>query len=188
MQGTITRETTKNGIDLEALKGAMEVIADRPAEGIAKFEVATRWTGGTRSETRVSAWELGGVRKERSFSIFSDEPPELCGASTAPNPQEILMAGLNACMMVGYVAVCALKGIDLESVTIETEGELDLRGFLALDSSVPPGYEEIRYRVRLKGNATREQFQRVHEAVMATSPNFWNVSRPIRLKPELVVE
>ena len=28
----------------------------------------------------------------------------------------------------------------------------------------------------------------IHEAVMATSPNFYNVSRPVALKPTLVVE
>jgi uncharacterized OsmC-like protein len=187
MQQTITRQEI-NGIDTAALKAAMEVISDRPAEGKARFEVATRWTGGTRSETRVSAWELGGARKERNFAIFSDEPPELCGTATAPNPQEILMAGLNACMMVGYVAVCALKGIELEALSIETDGELDLRGFLGLDPAIKPGYEEVRYRVRIRGNATAEQFQEVHETVMATSPNFWNVSQPVRLAPELVVE
>jgi uncharacterized OsmC-like protein len=187
MEATLTRQEL-NGIDTAALRGAMDAISDRPAEGIARFEVATHWTGGTRGETRVSAWEIGGVRKERGFTIFSDEPPELCGASTAPNPQEILMAGLNACMMVGYAAVCALKGIELRSLVIETEGELDLRGFLGLDPDVKPGYDEVRYRVRISGNGTPEQFREVHQIVMATSPNFWNVSRPVRLVPELAVE
>lgn len=187
MQATITQQEL-NGINTAALRGAMDVISDRPSEGLARFEVATRWTGGTRSETRVSAWALGGVRKERDFTLFSDEPTELCGTATAPNPQEILMAGLNACMMVGYVAVCALKGIELEAVSIETEGELDLRGFLGLDPDIKPGYDEVRYRVCIRGNGTPEQFEEVHQIVQATSPNFWNVSRAVRLVPELEVQ
>jgi hypothetical protein len=71
---------------------------------------------------------------------------------------------------------------------IETEGEIDLRGFLGIDPTVAQGYENLRYKVRIKGNGTKEQFVEFHEVVMATSPNFYNLSRPVALKPTLVVE
>jgi len=95
---------------------------------------------------------------------------------------------LNACMTVGYVAQCAVRGIALESLEIETDGEIDLRGFLGIDPTVPPGYENLSYIVRIKGSGTKEEFAEIHEAVMATSPNFYNVSRPVTLKPTLLVE
>ena len=98
------------------------------------------------------------------------------------------MAALNACMTVGYVAQCAVRGINLESLAIETDGDIDLRGFLGIDPTVPPGYENQSYIVRIKGSGTKEEFAEIHEAVMATSPNFYNVSRPVTLKPSLVVE
>lgn len=177
-----------NGIDTEALRGVIGEIARQPAKGRAKFQVATQWKGGTASESRVSGYEIGGQRVARSFTIKTDEPVELLGGNTAPNPQEVLMAGLNACMMVGYVAGCAMHGIELDSITIETEGELDLRGFLGIDAAVPPGYRELHYTIRLKGNGTPEQYQDVHETVMKTSPNFFNMANPIRMRPKLVVE
>jgi hypothetical protein len=89
---------------------------------------------------------------------------------------------------VGFVAQCALRGITLEGLEIETVGEIDLRGFLGIDPAVPPGYEKLRYTIRVKGSGTRQQFAEIHAAVMATSPNFHNVSRPVDLKPTLVVE
>lgn len=184
MPATLTKI---NNIDTDALRGAMSEISRNPSSGIAKFEVKTNWTGGTRSETKVTNWSLAGENKPRNFSICTDEPPELLGEGVAPNPQEVLMAGLNACMTVGYVTCCAMKGIELESLSIETEGELDLRGFLGLDKNVKPGYEEIRYVVRIRGNGTKEQFEEVHRTVIATSPNFWNVANPIRMVPRLVV-
>ena len=73
----------------------------------------------------------------RNFTIVADEPMELLGTNTAPNPQELLMAAVNACMMVGYVCQAAIRGITLDDCRIETEGELDLRGFLGLDESGP---------------------------------------------------
>jgi hypothetical protein len=80
------------------------------------------------------------------------------------------------------------RGITLESLAIETDGEIDLRGFLGIDPAVPRGYETLSYTVRIKGSGTKEQFAEVHEAVMATSPNFYNMSRPVALKPVLFVE
>jgi hypothetical protein len=53
---------------------------------------------------------------------------------------------------------------------------------------VARGYENLRYKVRIKGNGTEEQFAEIHEAVMATSPNFYNLSQTVALKPTLVVE
>jgi uncharacterized OsmC-like protein len=120
--------------------------------------------------------------------IDVDEPHELLGQNSAPNPQEMLMTALNACITVGYVAGAAVKGITLEKVEIDTAGELDLRGFLGIDPDVPPGYETLRYTVRLKGNGTPEQYREIHETVIRTSPNYFNVSRPIRIDAKLEVE
>jgi hypothetical protein len=86
------------------------------------------------------------------------------------------------------VAQCAIRGITLTQLKIETEGEIDLRGFLGIDPTVPPGYESLRYTVRLKGDGTKEQFAEIHAAVMATSPNFYNVAHAVALQPTLVVE
>lgn len=91
-------------------------------------------------------------------------------------------------MTVGYAAQCAVRGITLESLEIQTDGDIDLRGFLGVDPTVPPGYENLSYIVRIKGSGTKEEFAQIHEAVMATSPNFYSVSRPVALKPTLVVE
>ena len=139
----------------------------------------------TRSESTVSGYTLGGERIERSHKIVADEPCELLGADGAPNPQELLMAAVNACMAVGYVAGAALQGITLTKLEIRTKGTLDLRGFLGLDDSVPPGYEVVDYDVSIAGNGTPEQFEEIHQTVMKTSPNYFNLSRPIRLNGTL---
>ena len=91
------------------------------------------------------------------------------------------MAALNACMTVGYVCQAALRGVSLEDCRIETEGELDLRGFLGLDEAVSPGCRRINYVVTLEGDGTRAQFEEIHEAVMGTAPNYFNMSQPVQM-------
>ena len=92
------------------------------------------------------------------------------------------MTALNACMMVGYVAEAAVRGVKLASCRIDIAGELDLRGFLGIDPTVPPGYREIEYNVSIEGDGTRKQFEEIHAAVQATSPNFFSIANAIQLQ------
>lgn len=184
-----TLTTTKlNGIDVEKLQQSIAAVAADPAAGMTRWTVNTRWAGGTVSRTEVKGFEIGGRHVPQDFTLTVDEPDELCGTSTHPNPQQYLMAAMNACMMVGYVAVASLMGVELESVEIESDGQIDLRGFFGLDSAVKPGYDEIHYTVRIRGQGTPEQFRQIHETVMATSPNRYNIANPIRLTADLEIQ
>jgi uncharacterized OsmC-like protein len=177
-----------NGIDLDALGEVVREIERDPAKALVEFRVTSQWQGQTRSRAKVDSYTIGGRRIERAFAIDVDEPFELLGENTAPNPQEMLMTAFNACIMVGYVAVAATKGVKLERVEIETNGQLDLRGFLGIDDTVPPGYETIRYVVRIKGDGTADQLREIHEIVMKTSPNYFNIARPIKIEARLQIE
>ena len=180
--------TVVNGLNVDDLFALIDGVKREPAKGKTNWHVTTTWQGQARSRSEVEGFEIGGEPVPRRFSIDIDEPRELGGSNSFANPQDHLIAALNACMTVGYVAQCAVRGITLESLAIETDGEIDLRGFIGIDPAVPQGYENLSYTVRIKGNGTREQFAEVHKAVMATSPNFYNLSRPMVLKPALVVE
>jgi uncharacterized OsmC-like protein len=182
----ITQTQHINGIDVDALGQRIDEIKNDKTKGFVRFKVNSVWKGQTRSEARVTSYMMDGVEIPREFSIVADEPIELLGQNTALNPQELLMAAFNACIMVGYVANASVRGVTLENVEIETEGELNLRGFLGLDPDVKPGYDSIRCRVRLTGNGTRQQYQAIHEQVVKTSPNYFNIAQPVRVDAELL--
>ena len=185
---TMTEALTLNGIDLGLLRRAIEAIGNDPAKAQTRWEVTTHWRGGTRSDTRVTQCAIGGESIARDFTIKVDEPLQLCGTNQYANPQEHLLASLNACMIVGYSACCAHEGIQLEELRIETDGDIDLRGFLGLDATVKPGYDQLRYTVHIKGNGTPEQFEKIHRTVMATSPNYFSLATTVPLKSRLVVK
>jgi uncharacterized OsmC-like protein len=187
-QAQATEPTIVNGINVDNLAALLARVEQDASKGKTNWRVATTWQGQTRTRAEVSGFEIGGEEVARRFSFDIDEPYELGGSNAFANPQEHLIAALNACMTVGYVAQCAIRGITLESLEIETEGDIDLRGFLGIDPSLPRGYESLSYTVRIKGDGTEQQFAEIHEAVMATSPNFYNLSREVTLKPTLIVE
>jgi len=184
-----TNTTNKlNGIDVEALQGAIAAVAKNPAAGATTWHVRSEWAGGARSDHYVEGTRIGGEDLDRRFTLRADEPYELCGTNEYPNPQEYLMAGLNACMMVGYSAVAALMGIELKKLEVELSGDIDLRGFFGIDPSVARGYESLRQTVRISADATREQLEQLHATVLDTSPNFFNVTRAIPTRSDLVIE
>ncbi len=177
-----------NGINVDELFALIGGVKRDAAKAKTNWHVSTSWCGQTRSRSQVDGYEIGGEKVQRRFSIDIDEPCELGGTNQFANPQEHLLSALNACIMVGFVAQCAVHGISLESLKIETNGEIDLRGFLGIDPAMPAGYQSLSYTIRVKGSGTKEEFAKIHEAVMAASPNFYSVSRPVALRPALVVE
>lgn len=182
-----TTRTRPNGIDLEALDGVVRAIEGDADLAKACIEIETVWQGQTRSESRTREMTLGGQPLERRHAVRADEPEELLGSDTAPNPQELLFAALNACMTVGYVAAAAVNGVQLRSLRIVTRGELDLRGFLDLAEGVAAGCESLDVKVEIAGDGTPEQFRAIHEHVRKTSPNVFHIGRAIALDTELVV-
>ena len=122
-----------NGINVDDLFALIDDVKREPGKGKTNWHVTTTWQGQARSRAEIESYEIGGEKVPRRFSIDIDEPHELGGSNRFANPQEHLIAALNACMTVGYAAQCAERGITLQSLAIETDGEIDLRGFLGID-------------------------------------------------------
>ena len=177
-----------NGIDTDAVHTLIDDVDGDPAKGMTHWRVASAWQRGTHSRAQVDGFAIGGANVARRFVIDMDEPLEIGGGNAYANPQEYLLAAMNACMIVGYTALCALQGIALEKLEITTEGDIDLRGFFGLDQAVPAGYRELQSRVVISADGSEEQLRKIHEMVLATSPNFHNITRAVRVTPELTIE
>lgn len=174
-----------NGIETENLAGFAKTVEQDSKAGQVSFAVETDWKGGCKSTTSVHEWQMAGEKKTKQFTIEADEPEELLGENSAPNPQELLLAAVNACMTVGYVATAAMMGVTIRSLKIKASGDLDLRGFLGLDDTIAPGYEQLDYEVIIDGDGSAEQYQAIHDTVIKTSPNRWNAAQPIQLNATL---
>jgi len=182
-----TDSATLNGLNVDDVMALINAVKSDASEGATKWKVKTKWQGRTHNRSTVSGYSIGGKKVARNFTVDIDEPEELGGANQFANPQEYLLSALNSCMMVGYVALCSLNGIRVDALEIETDGDIDLRGFFGLDPNVTPGYESLTYTVRIKGDGTTQQFEEIHQAVMKTSPNFHNISKPVAMNATLQV-
>lgn len=71
------------------------------------------------------------------------------GAGTGACSGDMLLGALAACAQVTCQMVAANMGIATESITVDVEGDLDLRGTLGIDEDVPVGFEAIRLRINV---------------------------------------
>ena len=170
-----------NGIDTNGLFKVRDDVRDNDKKGFVSFKVHSDWKGQTKTTHQAMDMVLDGESKKRDFIIEADEPNEFLGENTAPNPQELIFAGMNACMMATFIINASVRGIKLKSVSIETEGELNLRGFLGIDATVKPGFDTINYTIRVDGDGSQEEYELIHDTVKKNSPNRFNLAMPVNL-------
>jgi uncharacterized OsmC-like protein len=72
------------------------------------------------------------------------------GLHDAPNPAEMLCGALAACTDGTIRMVADLLGVELVELEVEVLGEVDVRGALAIDSSVRVGFQRLALAVRLR--------------------------------------
>jgi uncharacterized OsmC-like protein len=179
--------TTLNGLEIPALQAAVEGIAADPNLGMVTFRAKTSWQGRLKSRTDISSYRIAGQDVLRTHRIETDEPLEIMGENTAPNPQDLLLAAVASCMSVGFVVNASVAGITIDSLEIDTECTLDMRGAFGIDESIPAGARFVKYTIRVKGDGTREQYEQIHQEVVRKSPNYYHLANPIPFHSELVV-
>lgn len=181
--------TELNGLDADELSALIEAAGDDPEQASFTFRAETEWTGGFQSETTIGDFEQAGTTVDSpEFTVTGDEPEALLGEREGPNAVEHLLAAIGSCLSVTYAGHAAGKGIELDDLRFEFEGDIDLRGFLGLSDEVRPGYEEIRATTHLESDASEEELRELHEEVLATSPVYDSVTNTVSLDFDLQFE
>lgn len=167
-----TNTQTVNGVDVNQLTATIDAIKENPELARFQFRSQSRWEGGARLTTTIDSFYGAGSEQQhtRTHTLQGDEPAVLLGSDTAPNAVETVLAGLASCLAVGYAYNAAAQGIEIEDLTFQVEGDLDLHAFLGLRNDVRPGYEAIRVRYQVKSPASREQLVELCDYVQRTSP------------------
>lgn len=98
-------------------------------------------------------------------AIYEAELHEGVGGPGAGACSGDLLRALAACAQLTAQAVAASFGLDAD-VSVDVEGDLDLRGTLGVDEDAPVGFEAIRLAVTVDGEVdieTRRALERVTE-------------------------
>ena len=150
-----TKATTMiNGVEIDTLMATVNAIASQPELGACHFRATNKWLNGNHNRSTVSGFY--GAQQEiahkQTFRMDADEPAILAGNDKGANPVEHLLHALASCLTTSMVAHAAVRGIQIDELESEFEGDIDLRGFLGLADDVPKGYTAIRAKFRVKAD------------------------------------
>lgn len=174
--------TQVNGVNVDQLVATVNAIQENP--GIARFQFRARneWVSGGHSRTSIQGFYGAGqedTSRAEPFVLDGDEPPVLLGGNAGPNAVEAVLHALASCLAVGFVYNAAAQGINVENLSFDLEGDLDLRAFLGLSQDVRPGFENIRLTYRVKSDAPREKIEALCAYVQSTSPVLDIIRKPV---------
>jgi uncharacterized OsmC-like protein len=181
---TATEETISrtNGLDMEALVGTVEAVKQDPSLGAFEFRATNQWINGGENRSRIKEFYGAGIEDEsrnEAFEFTNGEPPVLLGANEGANPVEFLLHALAGCVTTTTVLHAAARGIQIERLSTELVGTIDVQGLLALDDSVPVGYEQIQINMDIKADCSDDELDELVAFAKAHSPVCNTICRPV---------
>jgi len=180
---TERKDITRNGVNVTKLAATIRAIEHQPE--LAQFKIRTRneWDTGGHNVATVSDFygTCQEMKHKQPFVMHADEPAVLLGEDKGANPVEYVLAGLSGCMTTTLAYHSAGRGLNIESIESEYEGDIDLQGLLDLDPNVRSGYREIRVKFKVKGDADEATI----EELIKKSPVYDTLANPVKIKIEV---
>ena len=182
--------TTRNGVDVDRLVATVGAVQGNPKLAKFTFRARSSWEAGGRNKGEIREFEHAGAattERPQGFELIGDEPPVLLGTNAGPNAVELVLQALAFCYAVGYAYNDAAKGIEIEELRYEVEGDLDLHRFLGLGGP-RAGFSAIRAKSWVRSpNATAVQLEELCQYVQDTSPVRDILASPVPVTTDLVV-
>ena len=118
--------------------------------------------------------------------VVIDEPLHLFGENTAPAPGEIVLAALGGCLAVGITAVATWKQVRLSKLELFLEGDIgNPAAWGAGGAEKMPadmGFQAIRVKVVIEGDATRAELDEIVAHANTNSPVANSMRNPIPMQ------
>ena len=156
-------------------------------DGLEKFAAAGRADPARRGTNKVHTVMQGQYRSWSYVGIHNpvivDEPLHLFGENTAPAPGEIALSALGGCLGVGITAVATHRQVRLSKLEIFLEGDIgNPAAWGAGGAEMKPaqmGFQEIRVKVVIEGEATRAELDDIVRHANYFSPVANTMRNPI---------
>jgi hypothetical protein len=92
----MSKEKILNGVDVDAVKGLIKAVNEKPDLAKSKFRADNEWIDGGHNRTTVIGFYSAGqeISHTQGFVLDADEPPILAGQDQAASPVEHLLNAL----------------------------------------------------------------------------------------------
>lgn len=137
----------------------METLQNQPQ--INTITVNSDWMEKTKTAVHV--------RQFQPFHI--DQPEQMGGDNSAPNPMEYMLGSLLGCESTMIAGVAQKMKFQFEDIQMEVAGDIDMRGIQG-NPKVKPYFQNIRQVVKVKTSEPDERLNELKSKVEATCPAY----------------
>jgi uncharacterized OsmC-like protein len=179
--------TIDNGVNVQALLEAREVLAGAPDAAQFTWKASSKWENGVHSQTTINNYfGLGEEHAHKTEAVFDADHPEVFAATdNGITPIEYLLVGLASCLTGGIASVAENRGIKLRSVESTVEGAHDIRGILGADSDVRNGFNDIKVTFHIDADASKEDIEALVAQSQKRSAVFDALTNPTNVTVEV---
>jgi len=162
----------------EIVSRRLEFFKKKPEAAIYKPKVSSRHVEGLYTETKV-----------REHLVLSDYGEAAGGTNQAPNPIELLLSAIAACIEAAFYEFAVHEGFTIHSLSVDVEGTLDLRGLFMIDD-VAAGFRDVKYVFTIETPDDEKKIRELAEKVISHCPVVDSLVKPtfisgdIRIKRE----
>ncbi|HEY5858495.1 MAG TPA: OsmC family protein [Aldersonia sp.] len=156
---TTMQTPVDNGVNVDALLGVREALADTPDIAQFQWRTTVSWVSGTHSRSTVDTFYGFGEqqRHKTTYTYDVDHPLAFAAQDNGITPVEYVLVALGGCLTAGIASVAQQRSIQLRSVQATVEAELDLHGILGADPQVRNGFTGVRVSYKIDADATADE-------------------------------
>ena len=183
----MTDKKADNGVDVEFLLGAREMLTEAPEGAQFQWRAKCDWVYGTHSKTSVEGFfGLGEEQNHKTEYTFDADHPEVFSSEDhGATPVEIVLAGLASCLTASVAAVAQHREIQLNSVSATLEGGMDIQGILGIDSDVRNGFDGIKVTYNIDADASKEDIEALVAQAQKRSAVYDIITNPTNVTVEV---
>ena len=180
--------TVNNGVNVQALLDAREVLRGAPEAAKFTWRATCKWENGTHSKANVQGFfGLGQEQQHKTETSFDADHPEIFASEDKGiTPIEYVLVGLASCLTAGVAAVAQNRGVQLRSVESKLEGTMDIRGILGIDSEVRNGYDDIKVTFKIDADAPKKDIEAIVAQSQKRSAVYDVITNPVNVTVEVV--
>ncbi len=153
---SVANTPVDNGVNVEALLGVRDALADTPDIAEFQWRATTSWVRGTHSQSSVDTfYGFGGEQQHKNtFTYDADHPLQFAAEDNGVTPVEYVLVALGSCLTAGIAAVAQQRKIQLRSVNATVEAAMDLHGILGADPEIRNGFSDIKVSYVIDADAS----------------------------------
>ncbi len=122
-----------------------------------------------------------------SHDFIIDQPQAMGGEDLGPNPMEIFLASLPACICAIGRIISRQKRMKVRGINVEVEGDIDKDFLLGKTTEGRAGFTEIRSFVTIDADLTKEEKEDFLKEIIRRCPIADNITHTTVVK-EMVKE